>query len=109
MNGYSNENPLIPHSIDLLSRVYMPADDAPNAEPKTFAVIIGNEHYQAVEGVPYANNDAKIFAKYCEHVLGIPKINIRQYCDLSYAGLLTALDDIKEISKVTHTVVKMQL
>lgn len=26
-------------------------------------------------------------------------MNIRQYCDLSYAGLLTALDDIKEISK----------
>lgn len=89
----AKENTQAIDEIDIVSK------DALHSRPKTFAVIIGNEHYQAVEGVPYANNDAKIFAKYCEHVLGIPKMNIRQYCDLSYAGLLTALDDIKEISK----------
>lgn len=42
----------------------------------TFALIIGNENYRRLAAVPYATNDAKIFAEYCEKTLGIPKANI---------------------------------
>lgn len=66
---------------------------------KTFAVIIGNEHYQKVAAVPYANNDAATFAKYCQYTLGIPALNIRQYKDLTYAGFLTAIEDLGKIAE----------
>lgn len=70
-----------------------------SSKPNTFAIIIGNEHYQSVASVPFANNDAVVFAKYCENTLGIPHTNIRQYNDLTYAGMLTAFDDLKNIAE----------
>lgn len=42
----------------------------------TFALIIGNENYKRLTAVPFATNDAKIFAEYCEKTLGIPSANI---------------------------------
>ena len=50
----------------------------------TFALIIGNEKYENESQVPYANNDAKVFAEYCKKTLGIPDENIKLYKD---AGL----------------------
>ena len=64
----------------------------------TFAVIIGNEHYQTVAKVPYAANDAKVFAQYCQKTLGIPQKNIRSYSDATYGKMLAALKDIKSIA-----------
>lgn len=43
----------------------------------TFVVIIGNENYTQVAPVPFAANDAGIFAEYCRTTLGIPQRNIR--------------------------------
>lgn len=42
----------------------------------TFAVIIANEAYTKEAGVPFAANDGKIFAEYCEKTLCIPTSNI---------------------------------
>ena len=42
----------------------------------TFAVIIGNENYHSVAKVPYAVNDAKVFAEYCKKTLGLPDENV---------------------------------
>ena len=64
---------------------------------RTIAVIFGNEHYQMVENVPFAENDANIFAAYCEKTLGIPGINIRKYSDASYAMMVTAITDVRNI------------
>lgn len=50
----------------------------------TFALIIGNEKYENESQVPYANNDAKIFAEYCKKTLGIPNENVQIYTN---AGL----------------------
>lgn len=42
----------------------------------TYALIIGNEHYRFVADVPYAQNDASVFAEYCKKTLGIPAENV---------------------------------
>ena len=42
----------------------------------TYALIIGNEHYRFVADVPFANNDAVVFAQYCKRTLGIPAENV---------------------------------
>lgn len=65
----------------------------------TFAVIIGNENYQKVSKVQYANNDAQVFAQYCIKTLGMPEKNVRIYSDATYATMLAAIDDIKSIAK----------
>lgn len=63
-----------------------------------FAVIIGNENYQNVAKVPFAENDANIFSNYCEKTLGLPKKNIRFYPNATYAQLLLAVRDIQDIA-----------
>lgn len=65
----------------------------------TFAVIIGNENYQRVARVPYAANDAKVFAAYCRQTLGLPQDNIRSYSDATFGTLLAALKDIQSIAQ----------
>lgn len=65
----------------------------------TFAVIIANEDYNKVAKVPMANNDGRIFAEYCQKVLGMPKENVRAYFDVTSLEMEDALDDIKRIAK----------
>ena len=49
---------------------------------KTFALIIGNEQYKRVSAVPFANNDAKIFAEYCKKTLGVPANNVKLFLNV---------------------------
>ena len=65
----------------------------------TFAVVISNEAYQHVVSVPYAQNDAAIFAAYCEKTLGLPAANIRRYRNATYGTLLSALADLRDIAE----------
>ncbi|MCM1336372.1 MAG: caspase family protein [Candidatus Amulumruptor caecigallinarius] len=76
---------------------------------RTFAVIIGNENYQRVAPVDFAANDARVFAKYCEHTLGIPATNIRTYFDATYGDLVAAVRDINEISTAYQGDIKVML
>ena len=69
------------------------------AANNTFAVIIGNENYSQVSKVPYALNDAKIFATYCQKTLGLPQKNIKTYTDATFGILLSAVDNIKKIAE----------
>lgn len=68
----------------------------------TYAVIIGNEKYSnpEISDVPFAQNDAKVFAQYCNKTLGIPNSNIREYYNATFATILTAIDDIRGIAEV---------
>lgn len=66
---------------------------------KTFAVIIGNEKYTQVAQVPYANNDAKMFAEYCKKTLGLPAQNVRTYENATFGMMLSAVNDIKKIAE----------
>ena len=68
----------------------------------TFAVIIGNENYNEVAKVPYALNDAQIFATYCNKTLGLPLKNIKIYKDATYGIMLSAIENIQEIAKAYH-------
>lgn len=68
----------------------------------TFAVIIANEDYGKVAKVPMANNDGKVFAEYCQKVLGMPKENVRAYYDVTSLEMEDALDDIKGIAATYH-------
>jgi tetratricopeptide (TPR) repeat protein len=65
---------------------------------RTFAVIISNEHYSMVAGVPMALNDGNTFSQYCEKTLAIPHNNIRQYSDASYGVMIRAIRDIEDIA-----------
>lgn len=42
----------------------------------TYALVIGNERYRFVADVPFAKNDAVVFAEYCKKALGIPAENV---------------------------------
>lgn len=76
--------------------VNIPENAANNT--KTFAVVIANQNYINVAGVPLALNDGTTFAKYCEKTLGMPQQNIRYYADASYGTMLRAIRDIKDIA-----------
>lgn len=76
--------------------VNIPVNAATNRN--TFAVIIANEKYHKVAQVPNAENDGNVFAEYCHKVLGIPKDNIRKYLNVTYGGMLDAIEDIKAIA-----------
>lgn len=65
----------------------------------TFAVIIGNENYSQVAKVPYAQNDAKVFAEYCEKTLGLPEKNIKCYNDATFGIMLSAIENIQNIAE----------
>lgn len=82
----------IDNSIDL----NIPSFSAKNT--RTFAVIIGNENYQRAPKVPFANNDAVIFGKYCNKTLGIPFKNIKHYKNATFGNIIDAIKNIKDIS-----------
>lgn len=62
----------------------------------TFALIIGNEHYQGnIKGVPYAANDAQIFARYCKRTLGLPDANVKLLTDATMGQMTNAIEELK--------------
>jgi len=65
----------------------------------TFAIIFGNERYQKVSPVPYANNDAKIFAEYCKKTLGLPAKNVKVYENATYGTMIGAVSNTQKIAK----------
>lgn len=83
--------------IDKSIDIKIPANSQNNKN--AFAIIIGNENYQYVSQVPFAKNDAKIFAAYCRKTLGMPEENVRCYENATYGTMLTALADAKSISE----------
>lgn len=66
---------------------------------RTFAIVIGNEDYNRVAEVPYAINDARIFAEYCKKTLGVPVQNVRFYENATFGAMLSAMNDIKSIAE----------
>lgn len=70
-----------------------------DSRSRTFAVIIGNENYQRVAKVDYAQNDARVLSKYFTRTLGIPESNIRTYYDATYGDIVAALEDIRNVTE----------
>lgn len=67
---------------------------------KTYVAIIGNERYKHKQDVPYANNDAKVFAEYCRKVMGIPEDNIRQCYDGTQSEIRTLINYLENRTKI---------
>lgn len=66
----------------------------------TFALVVGNEHYQGnIKSVPYAANDAEIFALYCTKTLGLPVGNVTLLTDATMGQLTNAIEEIKNKAK----------
>ena len=73
----------------------------PEAETKDenlYALIIANENYSMVSGVPFALNDGEMFAAYCEKTLGVPEKNVLLYKDASFGIMLNAMDKVKKLA-----------
>lgn len=64
----------------------------------TFVIAIGNENYQLVPRVAFAENDINVFSQYCQKTLGVPMQNIRKYKDATFGVMLSALKDLKDIA-----------
>lgn len=63
----------------------------------TFVVIIANEDYKSVASVPYALNDGRILAKYCQRTLGIPSTNIKIHENATYNDMRLAIAWLKNV------------
>lgn len=64
----------------------------------TFAVIIGNEEYNNVSNVPFAQQDCRIFGKYLSQAVGVPQENIKIFENASYGNIAAALKHINNLS-----------
>ena len=65
--------------------------------PNTFVVIIANEDYKSVAPVPFALNDGRTFAKYCQRTLGVPAVNIKIHENATYNDIRLALAWLKVV------------
>ncbi len=74
----------------------------PTTNHNTFAFIIANEHYQnsSFAQVPFAINDGKVFSDYCHKTLGLPAENIYLQTDVTYAGMLSLITQLKTTAAV---------
>lgn len=80
---------------------------AKSVADNTFAVIIANENYADVENVPFAANDGKIFAQYCERALGLPEKNIRLVQDATLNQIKRQLHWLKQVADAYKSDIKV--
>ena len=72
-----------------------------------FAIIIGNEDYHSFQrglsaeaDVPYAANDAAVFAEYCGKVLGVPHDNLIMLTNARWSDMNREINRMTEIVKL---------
>ena len=97
----TNNNSHQPQDVENIA-TYVLDKDIPitsKTADNTFAFIVGNENYLDAIKVPFANNDANIFAEYCKRTLGLPKDNVKVYKDATFGVLVNAVSTIKKIAK----------
>lgn len=79
------------------SKVDLQIPQTSASNKNTFAVIIANEEYKSVSAVPFALNDGRVFAKYCQRTLGIPATNIKLCENATYNDLRLAVAWLKNV------------
>lgn len=72
-----------------------------------YAVIIGNEDYSSYQtglssevNVDFAQNDAQVFAQYCQKTLGIPEKQIKVLVNATSGKMKQALNWLKEATNI---------
>jgi len=75
----------------------------------TYALVMGNEDYASQQtslsqesNVPYARNDAEVFAQYLTQTLGVPGRQVFIKKDATYAQMKQGLAKLKELAKVEN-------
>ena len=66
----------------------------------TFVVIIANEEYKNVAKVPYALNDGRIFAKYCQQTLGVPANHVKLCENATYNDMRLVMAWLKNVCDI---------
>ena len=66
---------------------------------KSFALIIGNENYTKEIKVPFAKNDATVFAEYCKKILGMPSTNAHLLIDGTFGQMLGEIQWLQDVIK----------
>lgn len=66
----------------------------------TVALVIANEDYKRVTKVESAEHDGETFAKYCISTLGIPENQVMLYKNVTYAEMLTAMQQLRRLVDV---------
>lgn len=85
----------------LYSDVDMGIPATKNRQPHIFALVIGNEHYQAYNrevDVPYAGADAAIFKEYLVRTIGIPESNVILIQDATKAAFEQAVERVAQLA-----------
>lgn len=80
--------------------MYAPLNQQNN--DNTLVLAIGNEHYKDVANVPYALNDAMIFARYCQKTLGVPEKNVIFLADGTFTDMKKAVKNISKKAAAKH-------
>ena len=79
------------------SQVDLQIPETNTSNPNTFVVIIANENYKSVASVPFALNDGRVLAKYCQRTLGIPAANIKVHENATYNDIRLAMAWLKNV------------
>ncbi len=79
------------------SQVDLQIPQANASNENTFVVIIANEDYKSVASVPFALNDGRVLAKYCQRTLGIPAANIKVHENATYNDIRLAMAWLKNV------------
>ena len=97
----TNNNSYQPQDVEKIATCMLDKDIPITSKTadNTFAFIVGNENYLDAIKVPFANNDASIFAEYCKRTLGLPKENVKVYKDATFGVLVNVVSTIKKIAK----------
>lgn len=76
-------------------------------KPDAYVLAIGNEDYSSYQmsldkeaNVPFATNDADVFAKYCEKTLGIPIANISVLKNATLGQMGQAISKLEKLAEI---------
>lgn len=73
-----------------------------NSNPKKYALIIGNENYNSFSNPEFVINDARMFKKYSEKILGIPSNNIFYLEDGTSTNIKNQFIKIKKVLRLEN-------
>ena len=79
------------------SQVDLEIPETNASNQNTFVIIIANEDYKTVAPVPFALNDGRVLAKYCQRTLGISAQNIKKFENATYNDIRLAIAWLKNV------------
>ena len=98
--GYADQPNQIPAPVAKASLVDTNIPTNKTKNENTFVVIIANEEYKNVAKVPYALNDGRIFAKYCQQTLGVPANHVKLCENATYNDMRLVMAWLKNVCDI---------